>query len=388
MFGVLECIPREPVYVAWPVLPAEEDDTTGSGGGGGETRPKGHSSSSSGSRSAPPTELPPLLKAMSGLLRCLAATEWLTGALTLLTRWAHSRGAQTAAGQQAASRWGAILVSGSGRRVLERLMRLHRNVLMEFSRAKAEHQTWLRTLEAANQTAPPSAEGKEQTTDGASAAAPAAGGGGSGGGGCPPEMPWPEPDFFRINVVAQDGALVGSGLDSDGSVAVHTVECGTVVVAYERAANSAGVMRYRTRHGWISEHARGTGRQPIVEILSVGLTGQGGEPSEEETESETEHRRRVQQQQQLEQHIQQGGRRRPVHGLRATGCNSLARLHTVTKQLVTAFARVLAGSLPRPHHREDLTPNMNPVAPAVCEFLSESLREGFALGLDRTEDSR
>ncbi|CAN0471257.1 unnamed protein product, partial [Ectocarpus sp. 12 AP-2014] len=57
-------------------------------------------------------------------------------------------------------------------------------------------------------------------------------------------------------------------------------------------------------------------------------------------------------------------------------------------QLVTAFARVLAGSLPRPHHREDLTPNMNPVAPAVCEFLSESLREGFALGLDRTEGSR
>lgn len=47
-------------------------------------------------------------------------------------------------------------------------------------------------------------------------------------------MPWPEPDFFRILVVAQDGALVGSGLDSDGSVAVHTVECGTVVVAYER----------------------------------------------------------------------------------------------------------------------------------------------------------
>lgn len=41
----------------------------------------------------------------------------------------------------------------------------------------------------------------------------------------------------------------------------------------------------------------------------------------------------------------------------------------------------MAGSLPRPHHRDDLAPNMNPVAPAVCEFLSENLREGFALGL-------
>ncbi|CAN0438713.1 unnamed protein product, partial [Hapterophycus canaliculatus] len=92
-------------------------------------------------------------------------------------------------------------------------------------------------------------------------------------------------------------------------------------------------MRYRTRHGWISEHARGTGRQPILEILSVGLAGQGGEPSEEEIESEVEHRRRLQQQQQLRQHIRQGGRRRPVNGLRAAGCNALARLHMVMKQV-------------------------------------------------------
>lgn len=42
-----------------------------------------------------------------------------------------------------------------------------------------------------------------------------------------------------------------------------------------RAASSAGVMRYRTRHGWISEHNRSTGRQPILEILSVGLAVRG-----------------------------------------------------------------------------------------------------------------
>lgn len=39
-----------------------------------------------------------------------------------------------------------------------------------------------------------------------------------------------------------------------------------------RAGNSAGVTRYRTRHGWISELVRGSGRQPVAEVISVGLT--------------------------------------------------------------------------------------------------------------------
>lgn len=63
------------------------------------------------------------------------------------------------------------------------------------------------------------------------------------------------------------------------------------------------------------------------------VQGDGGEPPEEATESEAERRRRLQQQQQLQQHIEQGGRRRPVNGMRMAGCNTLARLHTVVKQV-------------------------------------------------------
>ncbi|CAN0479177.1 unnamed protein product, partial [Laminaria digitata] len=74
---------------------------------------------------------------------------------------------------------------------------------------------------------------------------------------------------FRLLVVAQDGAQFGSSLDSDGTMPVDRVDCGMTVVAYERAANASGVTRYRTRHGWISEHLRGTGRQPVVEVVSV-----------------------------------------------------------------------------------------------------------------------
>lgn len=112
--------------------------------------------------------------------------------------------------------------------------------LPQFSRAKVEHQAWLRTLEATQAAAAAATEELEKEKDGpatsssssdkAAAAATTA----AAAGGSQPQMPWPEPDFYRIHVVAQDGVLVGSGLDSDGSVAVHTVECGTVVVAYER----------------------------------------------------------------------------------------------------------------------------------------------------------
>lgn len=41
--------------------------------------------------------------------------------------------------------------------------------------------------------------------------------------------------------------------------------------AMNRAASLSGVTRYRTRHGWISENMRGSGRQPVVEVLAVGL---------------------------------------------------------------------------------------------------------------------
>lgn len=136
MIGVLDCIPREVVYTAWPGFVAppvgpEPEANEGDGGGAGT---KSSSDSSAQPAVAVVEELPPLLKAFSSLLRSLATTDWLAAALTMLTRWAHSRSAQSSPGQQASSRWGATLITGSGRSVLERLMRLHRYVLMEVRR--------------------------------------------------------------------------------------------------------------------------------------------------------------------------------------------------------------------------------------------------------------
>ena len=119
--GLLDCVPREPVYVAWPLSTFGTEagvDVSGSGSGSDPASLGWH-------------PMPPLQKAFAGMLRSLAVAEWLAGALTLLTRWAHSREARPGGGQQGSSSWGRTLVSGDGRRTLERLMKLHRHVLME-----------------------------------------------------------------------------------------------------------------------------------------------------------------------------------------------------------------------------------------------------------------
>ena len=90
------------------------------------------------------------------------------------------------------------------------------------SRARADHHEWLRSLEAA--------EAEEVDREQRSS----------------PRMPWREPDFYRLLIVAHDGAVVGSSLDSEGSVPAHTLEFGTVVVAYERfvcRVSSLGVVK-------------------------------------------------------------------------------------------------------------------------------------------------
>lgn len=114
-------------------------------------------------------------------------------------------------------------------------------IMEQISRARADHQSWLRELEVAE--TPKAKDKQEKDADSSSSAngasaqdedqtqqqQPSATNSGSN-----TQAPWPEPDFYRIHVVAQEGAAVGAGVDSDGSAPMHTLEYGTVVMAYER----------------------------------------------------------------------------------------------------------------------------------------------------------
>lgn len=126
------------------------------------------------------------------------------------------------------------------------MSRCHHLGQCQVSRVRTDHQLWLNDLETAELANPampsstPARQGEgaagddsiraetqaqprhEASADGTTTATSS------------PQAPWPEPDFYRIHVVAQDGAPVGSGVDSDGSAPIHTLEYGSIVVAYER----------------------------------------------------------------------------------------------------------------------------------------------------------
>ncbi|RYH32213.1 hypothetical protein EON65_01165 [archaeon] len=77
---------------------------------------------------------------------------------------------------------------------------------------------------------------------------------------------------FQLRVTGFGGALVREGIEIEGSRVIFVAEMGTELEAHERKANNAGLIRYRTKLGWISEYRRDQQKSAIVEVLSIGLT--------------------------------------------------------------------------------------------------------------------
>ena len=80
-----------------------------------------------------------------------------------------------------------------------------------------------------------------------------------------------QPLVYKIRIVCQEGAVVRNGIDIDRCESVGNIEMGEIVYAYDRCINSSGVLRYRTSRGWVSELARGHGRENITEVLDVSI---------------------------------------------------------------------------------------------------------------------
>jgi hypothetical protein len=92
------------------------------------------------------------------------------------------------------------------------------------------------------------------------------------------------PLVYKIRIVCQEGAIVRNGIDIDRCESVGNIEMGEIVYAYDRCINSSGVLRYRTSRGWVSELARGHGRENITEVLDVSI-GANLPPSDTEVNS-------------------------------------------------------------------------------------------------------
>ncbi|CAN0285710.1 unnamed protein product, partial [Discosporangium mesarthrocarpum] len=135
-----------------------------------------------------------------------------------------------------------------------------------------------------------------------------------------------------------------------------------------RAGSVHGVTRYHTAHGWISEHVRGSGRQPLVEVVAVGLRGEGENWPEGLTQD-------------CDKALQTPSRRRHVLGMRHAGSKALARTHVCMKQLMTSFSRVLLGQYPRPSHREEGVHPLSVHAYAISSFIGEALLSALCDGV-------
>ena len=62
-----------------------------------------------------------------------------------------------------------------------------------------------------------------------------------------------------INCQYTKSAVVRDGIEIDSCDSIGGLEFGEIVEAYDRCINSSGVMRYRTRRGWVSKQTRGHG---------------------------------------------------------------------------------------------------------------------------------
>lgn len=132
---------------------------------------------------------------------------------------------------------------------------------------------------------------------------------------------------YKLRIVCPEGAVVRDGIEIDNCASVGSMEMGEIVESFDRCVNSSGVLRYKTRRGWLSEQTRGHGREPIAEVLAVWKS--------QVKESGDEVERNV------KGRIEDG-----IPDIRSTGANVLARMQTVYVELYSSLLRLAQQSFP------------------------------------------
>ena len=135
---------------------------------------------------------------------------------------------------------------------------------------------------------------------------------------------------YRLRIVCQEGAVVRDGVEIDSCSNIGSMEMGEVADAYERCVNSSGVMRYRTRRGWVSELTRGHGREPIAEVMDVTTIESCNVPK-------APHPRALQK---SKKPMEYG-----VASFRMVGSSILARMQTSHRELFSALSRVVSSGV-------------------------------------------
>jgi hypothetical protein len=234
----------------------------------------------------PSSELALAYEALASYLRQVVTVQWVIGLLSSVIKAACQRSQETGTGWSRTEReWKKELSSTSFEELVGRLSRFHQSAIYEVCR--------IRTEDGFEDRDKKRLEGSKSRRL-----------------------------RYRLRIVCPEGAVVRDGIEIDSCASVGSMEMGEIADAFDRCVNTSGVLRYRTRRGWVSEQTRGHGREPIAEVLSLWETND----SEKMDQAEFGGKGRV-----------EAG----VPDLCNTSANVLARLQSSYAELFSSLTRVV-----------------------------------------------
>eukprot|EP00981_Chlorochromonas_danica_P007094 scaffold1551_cov164-Ochromonas_danica.AAC.22 len=159
-----------------------------------------------------------------------------------------------------------------------------------------------------------------------------------------------EAGCYHLRVTGYGGALVREGIEIENSRVVFVAEVGTELVAHERRANAAGLIRYRTDLGWISEYRRDHQRNAIVEILAIDQVSDAARTEELEESSK-------------------------LFSLREACSFSLTRVHASVRQSMIYMSRNMSSDQPialRSNHFSEVVRALSSLLSEICALVVSS----------------
>lgn len=233
-------------------------------------------------------------KCLGDYLRSVVILQWQTNLLATVIKVATQRSQDSGWGRNERE-WKKELSSSSFERLISRLAEFHHSAILESCRIRSDDrfESDFRKRHSKSEHGPESIR-------------------------------------YRLRIVCQEGAVVRDGVEIDSCSNIGSMEMGEVADAYERCVNSSGVMRYRTRRGWVSELTRGHGREPIAEVMDVATIESSKVPKSPFSRAL----------QKSKKPMEYG-----VASFRMVGSSILARMQTSHRELFSALSRVVSSGV-------------------------------------------
>lgn len=183
------------------------------------------------------------------------------------------------------------------------------------------------------------------------------------------------PVAYRMRVSGTGGALVREGIEIEGSRVVLVADVGSELTAYERRINLAGVMRFRTDHGWISEFRRDLQKNPIVELLELPVL------SAQDIDNERQRRTEWKTDADKQAHLAM-----EALTLRESVCVCLTKANTSLRQVSIYLSRSMFPQQEAFSYR-GTQPTVSPTAPVVSAILGKGVKGFFSFARNCADES-